>query len=441
MTSFLNNLPKKIFKSPDQLIISTKQLVVSMCNFANPIIPNLPNLTTSTKNSDISIDMTKENEAIESSSTISNSTDNGRIIAPVVVEKQSVENYRQLEIKLDKNLVDIKNILYGDIEKPDVDSDKVREIARVIQSEGLFILLVDKIEMVGFEAKKDIALIFNNLLRKNIHNFSSYLSENLNIIDRLVEGHINPECALSCGSMLRECIRHDVLAKYLLESSHLWKFFDTYVHLPNFDVASDAFNTLKELLTTPKNKLISSDFFDKNYNHVISKYEILLQSENYVTKRRSLTLLSEILLDRSNYNVMMQFISSKHNLKLIMNLLRHKSLNIQLETFHVFKIFVANPKKTDEIASILFKNKTKLVTYLNGFHLDKDDPQFIAEKRLLIETLSSMTDTIPTSDSMKASLDSNVKADNINSIDLSAVNPLVMNDTTTQMAHLSINNS
>ena len=47
-----------------------------------------------------------------------------------------------------------------------------------------------------------------------------------------------------------------------------------YVHLPNFDVASDAFNTLKELLTTPKNKLISSDFLDKNYNHVISKYEV-----------------------------------------------------------------------------------------------------------------------------------------------------------------------
>lgn len=41
----------------------------------------------------------------------------------------------------------------------------------------------------------------------------------------------------------------------------------------------------------------------------------MLQSENYVTRRRSLKLLSEILLDRSNYVVMMRYISSKQNLK------------------------------------------------------------------------------------------------------------------------------
>jgi hypothetical protein len=43
--------------------------------------------------------------------------------------------------------------------------------------------------------------------------------------------------------------------------------------------------------------------------------QVMLQSENYVTRRRSLKLLAEILLDRSNYTVMMRYISSKHNLK------------------------------------------------------------------------------------------------------------------------------
>jgi hypothetical protein len=89
-------------------------------------------------------------------------------------------------------------------------------------------------------------------------------------------------------------------------------------------------------------------------------FQILLASENYVTKRRSLKLLAEILLDRSNYTVMMRYISSKHNLKVrfvaaaicqirghshglsrfllnvlifqtIMNLLRNKSTQIQFE--------------------------------------------------------------------------------------------------------------
>lgn len=35
-------------------------------------------------------------------------------------------------------------------------------------------------------------------------------------------------------------------------------------------------------------------------------YESLLKSTNYVTRRQSLKLLGELLLDRSNFNVMMQ---------------------------------------------------------------------------------------------------------------------------------------
>lgn len=38
------------------------------------------------------------------------------------------------------------------------------------------------------------------------------------------------------------------------------------------------------------------------------KYNSLLTSENYVTRRQSLKLLGEILLDRSNFDVMMKYI-------------------------------------------------------------------------------------------------------------------------------------
>jgi calcium binding protein 39 len=67
-------------------------------------------------------------------------------------------------------------------------------------------------------------------------------------------------------------------------------------------------------------------------------YSALVQSSNYVTKRQSLKLLGEILLDRTNFNVMTRYIASEDNLKVIMNLLRDKSKNIQFEAFHVFKV-------------------------------------------------------------------------------------------------------
>ena len=53
--------------------------------------------------------------------------------------------------------------------------------------------------------------------------------------------------------------------------------------------------------------------------------------------------------------------------------------------FHVFKVFVANPKKPSEICSILYQNKTKLIPFLEAFQTDKGDEQFNDEKKLLIE--------------------------------------------------------
>lgn len=69
-----------------------------------------------------------------------------------------------------------------------------------------------------------------------------------------------------------------------------------------------------------------------------ASFTTLILSTNYVTKRQSLKLLGEILLDRANFNVMTRYISSEANLKMMMNLLRDKSKNIQFEAFHVFKV-------------------------------------------------------------------------------------------------------
>ena len=94
---------------------------------------------------------------------------------------------------------------------------------------------------------------------------------------------------------------------------------------------------------------------------------------------------------------MMRYIASKDNLKIIMNMLRDKSPNIQFEAFHVFKVFVANPNKPPDIALVLYKNKDKLIAFLNNFYSDKEEDvaQFNEEKCLLIETLTHLTKPVP----------------------------------------------
>ncbi len=46
---------------------------------------------------------------------------------------------------------------------------------------------------------------------------------------------------------------------------------------------------------------------------------------------------------------------------------------------------MANPNKTKDVEAILSQNKPRLIAFLEVFHLDREDPQFVDERRLLIE--------------------------------------------------------
>lgn len=79
---------------------------------------------------------------------------------------------------------------------------------------------------------------------------------------------------------------------------------------------------------------------------------ILVHSDSYVTKRQSIKLLGEILLDRANYNVMMAYVESGDNLKLCMKLLRDDRKMVQYEGFHVFKVWPSLEVLPDVLSNI-----------------------------------------------------------------------------------------
>ena len=143
-----------------------------------------------------------------------------------------------------------------------------------------------------------------------------------------------------------------------------------------------------------KHKVLCAKFLETHFDDFCKKYNVLLQSRNYVTKRQSLKLLGELLLNRSNFTIMMKYINSPDNLKIMMNLLRGTTKAIQFEAFHVFKIFVANPKKSPGVIEILSRNKKKLIEFLQKFQKDKEnaDEQFNEEKNTLLATLNQLED-------------------------------------------------
>jgi len=291
-----------------------------------------------------------------------------------------------------KNASAMKFILYGDQEHEPV-PEQYQQLASEVFNCGLISRLIANLPHFEFEARKDVANIISNLLRKEVGGrfaAAEHIAENEEILFILLKGYENPEIALNCGTILRECIRHEPLAKAILYSPELFSFFN-YVEVANFDIGSDAFASFKDLLT--EHKQISAEFLEKNYDRIFASYTKLLTSVNYVTRRLSLKLLGELLLDRTHFNIMTRYISEPSNLKLMMNLLRDKSKSIQFEAFHVFKVFVANPNKPTAILDILLKNKQRLIPFLSGFQKDREaeDEQFRDEKAFLLKQIEQLS--------------------------------------------------
>ena len=215
-----------------------------------------------------------------------------------------------------------------------------------------------------------------------------YLDHNARLLDALLLGYNDAEAAMCTGNMLRECTRCEPLCRRILDSEYFGEFF-TFIELPTFEIATDAFSTFRELFTRHTHT-VTSEWLNTNYEKFFGPYAVLLESSNYVTRRQSLKLLGEVLLDRDNVQVMMRFISDANNLKLMMNLLRDSSRSIQIEAFHIFKVFVANPSKPKPVSDILCRNRDKLIIFLKDFNPDKDNEQFLEDKNVIVAEIASL---------------------------------------------------
>lgn len=112
-----------------------------------------------------------------------------------------------------------------------------------------------------------------------------------------------------------------------------------------------------------------------------------------MTRRQSLKLLSEFLLETPNSHIMKRYIAEVRHLKVMMTLLKDSSKNIQTSAFHIFKVFVANPNKPREIKVILSKNHEKLLELLHDLSAGKggEDDQLEEEKELVIKEIERLS--------------------------------------------------
>jgi len=307
-------------------------------------------------------------------------------------EKLAEEELMNSSTKVSETLGAMKFMLYGDADNEPKDENR-KKLTSLLHESGLLLRIILKLRTFDFEGKKDAAAVINHIVRRSENNGTrNYLIKNMRAIQKsLVAGYNDQGSALQSGAVLQEFAKQEVLVEALLKESgedNIILQVMEYGDRRNFDIMSDAFTSLKYLTT--RHKTVLAKWIEENYDLFFKKFNLLISSKNYVTRRQSLKLLGEILLEKKNFKVMMNYINNRENLQLMMTMLKDKSKAIQFETFHVFKVFVANPKKPYSVQLVLWNNKKRLIEYLSAFQPEREDQQFIDEKNLVIKKIKDI---------------------------------------------------
>ncbi|KAF2306262.1 hypothetical protein GH714_016089 [Hevea brasiliensis] len=256
----------------------------------------------------------------------------------IYADKNTETRERKREEKmseLSKLILEMRTVLFGNGQN-EPNSDACAQLTQEFFKENTFHLLIICLPKLDLGTRQNATHVIANLQRQRVNGrmtASEFMENNLDFMDILLPGYLDGDIALTYGAISRECIR-----------INLWLEYNSQ----------------------------------------------LLESTNYITRRHAVKLLGDMLLERSNSAVMIRYVSSLDNMRILMNLFRDSKKTIQLETFHVFKLFIANQSKPPEIISVLVTNKSKLLRFFGDFNIDKDDEQFEADKAEVIREIATL---------------------------------------------------
>ena len=268
-------------------------------------------------------------------------------------------------------------------------------------------LLVLTLRYQEFECRKDTEAVVADLMSTSPAALEFFSKELLLKLCQSYEWCNYGAVALNSGNILRMALRHEQVLRRLLnfespeplgghtvqhfEESLLKRFFK-YVDVIDFEVASDAFWTFRDLMT--KNQQIASEYLHVHFTPFFTNFNKLLQpQQNYVTRRQSLKILGELLLTKANFRTMQKYTQSTQFLKSVMVMLKDTSSHIKFEAFHVFKLFVANPLKSDGVKLILAMNKERLLGFFEKFGEavgEGVDKSLVEEKALVVKEIKAL---------------------------------------------------
>ena len=296
------------------------------------------------------------------------------------------------------------NIANVYIKKPPK-ADEIERCLEVAQASNLMVQMAKRIPCIDPEPRRVISAIWGYLLKiehpkTSKRTMVDYLICHTEAVSSLFDlyGKNSSSADVIIGVMIRDASRFSKIVTFILTSGLVYQLFPVLTS-DNFDVSTDAFQTLREVLTNHKE--VSAPWLSKNAEKFFPECMKLVDPKtngrtDYVTVRQMITLLTTIMLDRPFMDSMVQFVGNDDFLVKTLVLLGNSSKVVQYETFHLFKIFAANPRKPPRVAKLLVSNSERIVRILEQIEQDRlDDTEFKQDKQAVVTKMKALSNPKP----------------------------------------------
>ena len=301
----------------------------------------------------------------------------------------------RLTEELNKVIAKAHTIIFGNSDTPP-DEASVDAFVEAVFSQKLFEPLIQTIGSLSVESKKLVAQILCHCVKERTKVAELLSSEDSELVKVLVQKYTDsdPSTQLALGEILRQISHVSRITNSLLQHDIVDKLLKRIETETEFDVTTDILQTLQNLIidnsTRCKKSILS--YMEKHYEEFVSRLNMLVESKTYVTQRLALRLLAEFLVDPEYFPVMYRYVQNPSNLAIAMKLLKSEYAAVRKDAFDVFKVFVANPRKSQGVTLILQRNAQRLISFLRSFEVpgDKLDKDFGAEKELVIDEIARL---------------------------------------------------
>jgi len=303
--------------------------------------------------------------------------------------------------KYEKYVQRIKEVLNGTNKYIQGTPENLVSLSKDVYLNRALYKLIMNSPKLSFEQKKevinlvrDIFKVADNKNNQEIHHSPIYFqnAKFKEVLDFLLDSYSQPEMCTFAGNIIRTFTKYEGLLSQILNLQILEKLINQ-VEDSRFEISSEAFETFRAIFTHKKEseKKIVADFILQNYDEFFRLYKSLINYDNYLSQRTCLKTLYEILDDPVNSEIMIKFISSKDNLRMIIDLLSNENKGIQFEAFMLLELLIRNISKATEpdIKTLILHNKLVLVKFIKGLEVESEQ-EYDYNKDVMLHYLDSL---------------------------------------------------